>query len=511
MGAPFNSIFSWLIKKRVHQIELFKKHPYEVQQELLSNLVHTASDTEYGKLHGFGKIKTTAEFQQRVPLQNYDDVFPFIERLKNGEQGILWPGEILWFAKSSGTTNQRSKMIPVSKESLQECHYKGGKDLLGIYYNNHPNTKLFTGKHLIVGGSSEINYLNQKSYFGDLSAIIVKNLPWWCEWRRTPSKETALLSRWEEKLSRMAKETVKEDVRILAGVPSWTLVLLKRILEENGTNNIFDIWPNLELYMHGGVGFTPYQHQFEEIMPSAHMNYVQTYNASEGFFGIQDLVKSDDMLLMLDYGIFYEFIPQEEWGKKHPKTLLLNEVELNKPYELVITTNAGLWRYRLGDVISFTNQSPYRIKVVGRTAQYINVFGEELMIDNVEQALAMTCETLNCSVKDYTVCPIFMTTEQSGGHEWLVEFSVAPQSLQQFSEHLDVNLQKVNSDYAAKRSNDLSLQKPLVRVIKNGTFYDWLKANNKLGGQNKIPRLRNDRKFAEEILADAVVLDHNAN
>ncbi len=511
MGAPFNSIFSWLIKKRVHQIELFKKHPSEVQRELLNNLVETAAHTLYGTQFSFDKIRSVKDFQKHLPLQNYDAVFPYIEQLKNGEQNVLWPGEILWFAKSSGTTNQRSKLIPVSRESLQDCHYKGGKDLLGLYYSNHPETKLFTGKHLIVGGSSEINYLNQKSYFGDLSAIIVKNLPWWCEWRRTPSKETALLSQWEEKLSRMAKETVKDDVRILAGVPSWTLVLLKRILEENGTNNIFDIWPNLELYMHGGLNFTPYQQQFAQIMPNQKMNYVQTYNASEGFFGIQDQVKSDDMLLMLDYGVFYEFIPKSEWHKDHPQTLLLNEVEIDKPYELVITTNAGLWRYRIGDVISFTETSPFRFKVVGRTAQYINAFGEELMIDNVEQALSMTCETLNCSVNDYTVCPIFMTRESSGRHEWLIEFDVPPVSLQQFSEHLDVNLQKVNSDYAAKRSNDLSLQKPLVRVMKNGTFYAWLKAKNKLGGQNKIPRLRNDRSFAEEILAGAPVVSGIVN
>ncbi|CAG5086285.1 GH3 auxin-responsive promoter family protein [Parvicella tangerina] len=511
MGAPFNSIFSWLIKKRVHQIELFKKHPDEVQRELLSNLISQSSSTEFGKKHRFDSLTAVSDFQQNVPLQHYDDVFPYVERLKNGEQNLLWPGDILWFAKSSGTTNQRSKLIPVSKESLQECHYKGGKDLLGIYYNNHPDTRLFTGKHLIVGGSSEINYLNQKSYFGDLSAIIVKNLPWWCEWRRTPSRETALLSQWEEKLSRMAKETVNEDVRILAGVPSWTLVLLKRVLEENGTNNIFDIWPNLELYMHGGVNFGPYKQQFEQLLPRAEMNYVQTYNASEGFFGIQDLIKSEDMLLMLDYGVFYEFIPKEEWQKETPETILLNEVELNKPYELVISTNAGLWRYRIGDVISFTNKQPFRFKVVGRTAQYINVFGEELMIDNVEKALTMTCETLHCSVKDFTVCPIFMTTDKSGGHEWLIEFSEPPASLQQFSEHLDVNLQKVNSDYAAKRSNDLSLQKPTVKVMKNGTFYAWLKKNNKLGGQNKIPRLRNDRSFAEEILASSPAVDHLRN
>lgn len=501
MGAPFNSIFSWLIKKRVHQIDLFKKHPLEVQQEVLQQLLSQASNTEFGRSTSMANIRSFEDFRSAVPLQSYDDVFPFVERMKNGETNLLWPGEILWFAKSSGTTHQRSKLIPVSKESLQECHYKGGKDLLGIYYNNHPDTRLFTGKHLIVGGSSEINYLNQKSYFGDLSAIIVKNLPWWCEWRRTPSKEIALLSKWEEKLEKMVKETVKDDVRILAGVPSWTLVLLKKILEQNNTQNILDIWPNLEMYMHGGVSFTPYKEQFESIIPSSKMNYVQTYNASEGFFGIQDQIVAEDMLLMLDYGIYYEFLPKEEWGKDNGQTITLEEVELNQPYALIISTNAGLWRYQLGDVIEFTHLYPHRIKVVGRTAQHINVFGEELMIDNVEMALSETCRTLKCSIKDYTVCPIFMTSENSGGHEWLIEFETAPESSLQFINHLDVNLQKVNSDYAAKRSNDLSLQKPIVTILKNGTFYEWLKSKNKLGGQNKIQRLSNDRNFAEEILA----------
>lgn len=500
MGAPFNSIFSWLIKKRVHQIELFKKHPSEVQNELLLSLVDSASSTEFGLSKNFDKIHNLKDFKSSIPLQNYDDLHPYIERLKNGEHNLLWPGEILWFAKSSGTTNQRSKLIPVSKESLQECHYKGGKDLLGLYYNNHPQTKLFTGKHLIVGGSSEINFLNHKSYFGDLSAIIVKNLPWWCEWRRTPKREIALLSQWEEKLEKMARETVKDDVRILAGVPSWTLVLLKKILRENKAEHIHEIWPNLELYMHGGVNFTPYKSEFEKILPLPKMNYVQTYNASEGFFGIQDLVKSDDMLLMLDYGIFYEFIPKEEWDKPHPETIGLNEVELGKSYALVISTNAGLWRYQIGDVIEFTTKSPFRFKVTGRTAQYINAFGEELMIDNAEAAIAETCKSLNCSIRDYTVGPKYISNNNTGAHDWLIEFDRAPRSIQQFTDHLDVNLQKVNSDYSAKRSNDLSLQKPIVTELKDGTFYAWLKANNKLGGQNKIPRLKNDRSFVDEIL-----------
>jgi len=501
LGAPFNSIFSWLIKKRVHQIELFKQHPFDVQREMLSELLSSASNTEFGLKHNFSKIGSYDTFKKFVPLQTYEDLNPYVQRLLEGEQNILWPGEITWFAKSSGTTKSKSKLIPVSKQSLNETHYKGGKDLLGIYYSLHPKTKLFNGKHLIVGGSAEINYFNQNSYFGDLSSIIVKNLPWWCEWRRTPSREIALLSEWEEKLERMAKATAKEDVHIIAGVPSWTLVLLNKILKNEGANYIDEVWPNLELYMHGGVNFAPYKKQFESIISKRDMNYVQTYNASEGFFAIQDTARGDDMLLMLDYGIFYEFIPMDQFDGVNSETVSIEDVQIGKNYALVISTNGGLWRYIIGDTVTFTNTAPYRIKVTGRTTHFINAFGEELIEDNANSAIAQTCQKLNCKVKEFTAFPVHMDAEAKGGrHHWLVELEEGNPILETFTTTLDEQLKQVNSDYEAKRSNNLSLNLPKVTFLQKGTFYAWLQEKNKLGGQNKIPRLQNDDKMGMDIL-----------
>ena len=500
IGVPFNSIFSWYIKKRLHQIDLFRKFPSEVQEETLFKLLKTAKNTTYGKTFDFKSISTTNEFINRLPIQEYKDVKPFVERLVKGEQNLLWPSEIKWFAKSSGTTTGKSKLIPVSIEALEECHYKGGKDLLSLYYVNHPGTQLFKGKHLIVGGSSQINHFHKNSYFGDLSAIIIKNLPWWCEWRRTPKRKITLLPEWEEKIVKMAESTIHDDVYIIAGVPSWTLVLLNRILEQNN-KNILDIWPNLELYMHGGVNFNPYKEQFKKLIPSNKMNYVQTYNASEGFFGIQDLNSSDDMLLMLDYGIFYEFLPLKEMGKQNPKTILLNEVKISEQYALVISSNAGLWRYLIGDTIKFTCLSPYRIEVTGRTKEFINAFGEELIVENANKALVFASEKTNSTFAEYTACPIYMKNNQAGAHEWLIEFEIEPNNIEMFAEQLDSELKRLNSDYESKRKNNLTLSMPVIRSLKKGTFYNWLKKQGKLGGQNKVQRLSNNRKYVEKILA----------
>lgn len=498
---PFNRIFSWLIKKRVHQIELFKQYPIEVQTDTLQDLVDAGSNTLYGNQHGLHKVKSYQDFQNSLPLVTYESLEPYISKTIQGDQRVLWPTEVKWFAKSSGTTSGKSKLIPVSKESLEQCHYKGGKDLLGLYYNNFPNTKLFNGKHLIVGGSAQINHLSHDSYFGDLSAIIIKNLPWWCEFRRTPKKETALLDQWEEKLERLAKETVKEDVHILAGVPSWTLVLLKRILEKEGTSNILDIWPNLELYMHGGVSFQPYKDQFKSIIPSNEMNYIETYNASEGFFGIQDQLNSNELLLMLDYGIFYEFIPMTEFNDSNRKAIPLSEVAIGVNYAIVISTNGGLWRYIIGDTVSFTSLEPYRFKITGRTKQHINAFGEELIVDNAEKAIGIASERSNCSVSNFTGCPVYMDSENTGAHEWLVEFNNPPSNIDFFRDAFDHALMSLNSDYEAKRSNDLTLKKPQITILPYGTFYAWLKSKGKVGGQNKIPRLCNDRIIVNEIKA----------
>ena len=490
-----NSIFSWIIKKRIHQIELFEKYPIEVQNDVFKKLVQTARNTEWGKTYEYNTIQSYQDYKKRVPIQDYEDVKKNVLRMKHGEQDVLWPGEVKWFAKSSGTTNDKSKFIPVSKESLENCHYKAGKDLLSIYCNNKENSRLFSGKSLVVGGSSQVNQFASDSYYGDLSAIIIRNLPFWVEYRRTPDLSIALMSEWEEKLEKLASSTAQEDVTNIAGVPSWTLVLLNRILEITGKKSIAEVWPHLELYMHGGVSFAPYKKQFQNIISSKTINYMETYNASEGFFGIQNDLNSADMLLMLDYGIFYEFIPCNNPDKIHS----LEEVELNKNYELVISTNAGLWRYKIGDTIQFTSLYPFKIVVTGRVKQHINVFGEELMIDNTEKALKIACEKTDCLVSDYTVAPVFMEEGNKGRHEWLIEFSKPPQNLDYFSETLDNALKSLNSDYEAKRYKGLALENLLLTPLPVGTFYKWMKKRGKLGGQNKVPRLSNDRKYADDI------------
>ncbi len=497
---PFNPIFSWYIKKRLHQIDLFIKYPFEVQEETLFKLLKYASNTEIGLKHNFSSIKSINDYKKRVPISHYEDIEPTIQKIKKGQQNLVWPSEIKWFAKSSGTSTGKSKYIPVSKEAIENCHYKGGKDLLALYYKNHPKTKLFKGKHLIIGGSSNLNYINKDAYFGDLSAIIVENLPWWCEWRRTPKKEITLLENWEKKIVAMANTTVDEDVHILAGVPSWTLVLLNKILQNSNGKTIADIWPNLELYMHGGVSFKPYKSQFNKVLNFPNMNYVQTYNASEGFFGIQDEKSSDSMLMMLDYGVFFEFVPIKDINNKQPKTLTLDQVELNKSYALVITTNSGLWRYFIGDTIKFTSLNPFRFKITGRTKNFINAFGEELVIENAESAITYACKKTNSTIADYTAGPVFMQDGNQGTHEWLIEFKAPPKNIESFKHILDKKLQELNSDYQAKRSGNLNMSMPIVRSMKKNTFYEWFKNNGKLGGQHKVPRLSNDRKILDAII-----------
>jgi len=488
------------MKKRIHQIELFVKYPNEVQEEWLRKLIAAARYTEWGRKYDYASIKNYREFIERVPLQDYESLKPCINRIKQGEQNILWPTEIKWFAKSSGTTNDKSKFIPVSEEALEECHFKGGKDLLSIYCNNHPETKLFNGKILSLGGSHKINSFSNDSFYGDLSAILIQNLPFWIELFRTPGMAIALMDEWEEKIDRMARITMAEDVTNISGVPSWTLVLLRKILAISGKNNLLEVWPNLELFIHGAVNFTPYREQFQKLIPKNDMHYYETYNASEGFFGIQDQSASDEMLLMLDYGIFYEFIEADELTGSHPKTYSLNEVQLNKNYAMVISTNAGLWRYIIGDTVMFTSLKPHRIRITGRTANFINAFGEELVIDNAEKAIAEACRMTGSSVKDYTASPVYFSDSENGAHEWLIEFEKCPLDLEDFAASLDTALKQLNSDYEAKRYHDMALRKPVIRMLEQDTFYKWLKSKNKLGGQHKVPRLANHRNYADEIL-----------
>jgi hypothetical protein len=488
------------MKKRMHQIELFMKYPNEVQEEWLNTLINSAENTEWGKLYDYKSIENERQFKERVPLQSYDTLKPFIEKMLKGEQNILWPSEIKWFAKSSGTTSDRSKFIPVSEESLEECHFKGGKDMLAIYCNNRPDAKMFTGKSLVLGGSHQINQLSPDSFYGDLSAVIIKNLPIWAEMMRTPDMSIALMDNYEEKIEKMARATIDVNVTNIAGVPTWTIVLAKRILELTAKNNLIEVWPNLELYVHGAVNFEPYQEQFKMLIPNEQMYYLETYNASEGFFGIQDQSEDKDLLLMLDYGIYYEFLPMEHFDEENPKTLSLSEVELNKNYAIIISTNAGLWRYVIGDTVKFTSLDPYRIKITGRTKHFINAFGEEVIIDNAEKALTKACAETNAIIKDYTACPIYFQGNEAGGHEWIIEFEKKPNEFNRFVDILDNTLREVNSDYDAKRFKDMALRRPTVHIAPDDTFYKWLKQKGKLGGQHKVPRLANNRTYVDEIL-----------
>lgn len=496
----FNSIASWILKKRIHQIELFTKYPHEVQAELLHYLLDKAKLTEVGKRYGFKGITNYTEFKNQVPLSTYESIESQIERSRKGTQNIFWPSTIKWFAKSSGTTNSKSKFIPVSIEALEDCHYKAGKDMLSLYFNNNEDSQLLTGKSLRLGGSSEL-YNENNSYFGDLSAIIIQNLPFWAELSSTPSNKTSLMAEWETKMKAIVSESIPEKVTSLAGIPSWMLVLLQNVIKKTGKKDLIEVWPNAEVYFHGGVSFKPYRKIFEKLFPKSDFKFYEIYNASEGFFAIQDQNNSDELLLMLDYGIFYEFIPFEINKKEdNQRVINLTKVKLNKNYAVVITTNAGLWRYKIGDTIRFTCLSPFRIQVTGRTKQHINVFGEELIIDNSEKAIESACNKTNCIVSNYTAGPVFMKDGKKGKHEWIIEFEKNPSDLKQFIDLLDKFLQAENSDYEAKRYKNITLEKLKLNVARKGLFYKWLSKRGKLGGQHKIPRLSNSRVLIEELL-----------
>ncbi len=494
-----NSIASWFLKKRFHQIELFLKYPHEVQNELLMNLVEFAKHTEFGKQYDFTSIKNYETFANRVPIRRYPDLQDTIERSRQGEGNIFWPSPIKWFAKSSGTTRSKSKFIPVSQESLEDCHYAASKDLLCMYLNNNEDSQLFTGKSLRLGGSKEL-YKENGTIFGDLSAILIDNMPFWAEFSSTPSNKVSLMSDWEHKMQAIVDETIEENVTSLAGVPSWMLVLLNNVLETTGKQDLFDIWPNLEVYFHGGVSFVPYKDQYKKILPRPNFKYYEIYNASEGFFAIQDQNDSDELLLMLDYGIFYEFIPMDVYATEAEKAIPLSEVKLNTNYAIIITTNAGLWRYKIGDTIRFTSLNPYRIKISGRTRHHINVFGEELIIENAENALKKVCKRTKAEIVDFTAAPIFMKGKEKGAHEWLIEFKIPPKDINYFNELFDNALKSLNSDYEAKRYNNITLNKPTINIARPQLFHDWLKQNNKLGGQHKVPRLSNSRDLLDELL-----------
>ncbi len=495
-----SEILSLINSSRVNDIKHFSENGDDVQEAQLKSLLNKAQSTIIGKKYGFSSIKSVREFKERIPVQDYESLMPHVIQLRQGEKNLLWPGEIKWFAKSSGTTSSKSKFIPISKESMNDCHFQGGRDTFIIYQTLYPETKMVAGKTLILGGSQQINNFSNSSVYGDLSAILIDNMPFWTNFFRTPDKDIALMDDWEKKLKLISETTVKENVTAIAGVPSWFLVLLKNIIKSTGKNNLLEVWPNLELFIHGGINFSPYREQYRELIPSEEMNYLETYNASEGFFAIQNDFSSPGMLLMLDYGIFYEFMPLSQLGKENPKTLVLHEVDLDTDYAMIITTNGGLWRYLIGDTVRFTSKNPYKITVSGRVKHFINAFGEEVIIDNAERALKKACEKTGAIIKEYTAAPIFMTGEAKGAHQWLIEFEKMPQSEEEFIEILDKTLQEINSDYEAKRYKGMTLTLPTLSVARQGLFFDWLKSKNKLGGQNKVPRLANNREFIDDLI-----------
>ncbi len=496
-----NSIINWINYKRIYQIELYREHARDIQEELLFDLIGSAENSEWGKKYDYESIASLRDFQKRVPISTYEMIEPFISQMIGGKKNVLWPGEIKWFAKSSGTTNAKSKFIPVSKESLDECHFQGAKDVLAIYYKNFPETRLLSGKSLTLGGSHRVNSMNNNCFYGDLSAIMIENLPFWTDFHRTPPTEIALIEQFEKKIEEIAKTSIHENVTSFAGVPSWNLVLMKYILDFTGKSNLLQVWPNLEVFIHGGIAFEPYREQFKKLIPSEKMQYMETYNASEGFFAIQDDPASSDMLLMLDYGIFYEFIPMGELYADSPKAIPLWEVETGVNYAIVISTNGGLWRYMIGDTVMFTTKNPYKLLITGRTKQFINAFGEEIIVDNAERALQAACSETRAIISEYSAGPVFMSdTALKGSHEWIIEFEKEPESLEKFIICLDKKLQELNSDYEAKRSNSVTLERPKVVVAANGTFLKWMRKKGKIGGQNKVPRLSNDREYLDELL-----------
>ena len=485
---------------RLWRIDNWSNNPVATQREVLQELITAAQYTEFGKKYGFNKLFSVKEFKQKVPLQEYNDVEPYINRMMQGEENVLWNTPVFWFAKSSGTSSAKSKFIPISDESLQQNHFKASKDVLSNYYKFFPSSNLLTGKGLVVGGSHQISKLNNDIQFGDLSAVLMQNTPFWGQWIRTPELSVALLDEWENKIEQLAQITGNENVTSLAGVPTWTLLLLKRILEIKEKKTINEVWPNLELYINGGVSFVPYKEQFDKILGTK-INYLEIYNASEGFIAGQQTPNDDGLLLFTEHGIFYEFMPVEEYGKPKPQTVGLKDVQLDKNYALVISTTGGLWRYIIGDTIKFTHLNPYKIKVTGRLKHYMNAFGEEVMVDNTDKAIAWAAAKTNAVVNDYTAAPVYFSESSNGTHEWLIEFDVPPQNLQLFTTELDAALKTINSDYESKRYKDIALRMPIVHAAKKGIFKEWLRSKGKLGGQHKVPRLSNERNVVEEILA----------
>ena len=491
---------SRLARFRYWRIEQWINNPITVQREVLQDLATHAQYTEIGRQYGLTKMFSLRDFKKIIPIHEYHNIKPYVERLMQGEEQLLWNTPVNWFAKSSGTTSEKSKFIPITEESLKDCHYQASKDVLTMYYYFNPDSDLLTGKGLVIGGSHQIHTINDDVQYGDLSAVLLQNAPIWASWIRTPELSIALLDEWENKIEQLAQNTINENVTSISGVPTWTMILIKRILQIAGKQTLKEVWPNLELYIHGGVSFIPYKEQFKKLLGEG-VHFLDMYNASEGFFAAQDRPDEEGMLLFLNHGIFYEFMPVEEYGKPNPRTIGLDKVEIGKQYAPVISTNGGLWRYLVGDTIVFTNTYPFRIKVSGRLKHFMNAFGEEVMVDNTDKAIAIASKKMNLLVNDYTAAPIYFTDSNNGSHEWLIEFEKDPENIQEFAYELDCALKSVNSDYETKRHKDIALKMPVIKALPKNTFHKWLHSKGKLGGQHKVPRLSNERQIVEEILA----------
>ncbi|RSK37663.1 GH3 auxin-responsive promoter family protein [Hymenobacter metallilatus] len=501
-----STVLTWAVQRRLASIEHIRQHPHEVQEQVFRSLVHTARHTAWGRQYGYADAPSAREFAQRVPVSSYEQLYPQLERVLRGEADVLWPGRVEWFAKSSGTTNARSKYIPITREALHDCHYRAGRDMTALATLYYPQTDILGGKTLSLGGTHGPNPFrptDAASRVGDVSAVIMQNLPAWAEYVRTPPLELALLDEWEEKIERIARHVLEADVRVLAGVPTWMIVLLRRVLELAGTTSILEVWPQLGLFLHGAVAFGPYRELFRQLIPGPQMHYLEVYNASEGYLALQDEPDSEDLLLLLNHGIYYEFVPADQWEAAEPRALSLAEVSLGCTYSLLISTNAGLWRYAIGDTVRFTSLAPYRIRIVGRTKHFLNAFGEEVVVENADAAIAAACQATGTTVRDYTAAPIYFAAHNGasrGGHQWLIEFTEPPASLDQFTAVLDATLRQLNSDYDAKRHRNLALMPPQVTAVPTGTFVAWLARRGKLGGQHKVPRLSNSREMMEELL-----------
>ena len=496
----FTPLVGLYFASRQKAVEHYNNQAEQLQMNVMRRLVQKASQTEWGSTHHFGQIKSYEDFAKSMSVNSYEELKGYIDRMRHGEKDILWPGQVIWYAKSSGTTNDKSKFIPVSKDCLQDTHYMGGTDSVALYLKQNPKSRLFNGRALILGGSHAPNYNVSKSLVGDLSAILIENINPLVNLIRVPKKETALLSDFEIKRDRIARETMDKNVTNISGVPSWMLSVLNRVMELTGKQHLNEVWPNLEVFFHGGVAFTPYREQYRQLIQNPDMHYMETYNASEGFFGIQSDFSDPALELMIDYGVFYEFIAMDELEKENPTVVPLTGVEIGKNYAMVISTSSGLWRYLIGDTVKFTQKNPYKFIITGRTKSFINAFGEELIVDNAEKGLAKACAETGAQVQEYTAAPIFMDTHAKCRHQWLIEFSTMPDSIEKFAEILDKTLQELNSDYEAKRYKDITLQHLELVVARKGLFNDWLKMKGKLGGQHKVPRLNNSRTHIEELL-----------